>query len=166
MRILFICLVSILLGANQEKTVKREGRESKTYIEKRIQILERRIRDLEKKIEMLEKKIHSINQQEEFSVNIVSKEVIKGKKKEIIKIEVSITNNTQNEVSFLFGQIHLWDPKTQEELFSDNFYYDKPIKPSEVRRAIIAVPSSHPSYKKIKDLSELKINFTPRIVKN
>lgn len=164
MRLLFIILVCVFWGAKNERINPKDSKIN--TIEKKILLLEKKIESLQKKIAVLEQRISSARSNEEFPVKFISKERIESKNKELIKIEATLQNNTSKSVRFVFGQIYISDPTTDKELFSDNFYYDKQLQPYEAGRIIIAIPSSHPSYNEIKNLSELKIRFTPRVVKN
>lgn len=164
MKIIFMLVVSIFFGLSNEKTLKKEDKNS--IIEKKLHLLEKKVENLEKKVIVLEKKIYLSTPTEDFYIKFISKDIIEGKNKGIIKIEALMQNQTQKTVKFIFGQIHIIDTITKRELFSDNFYYDKPLQPSEYAKIIIAVPSSHPSYEDVKDSTNLNIKFTPKIVKN
>ncbi|MCX7905593.1 MAG: hypothetical protein N2446_02705 [Elusimicrobiales bacterium] len=167
MKIIFFTIIFInsLLFCEIKKDTKKELK--KEYLlEKKIQSLEKKIEVLEKKITTLEKKLLKIHPNEEFQIKFISKEVIENKNKGVVKIEALITNKTQKTVTFIFGQIHLIDAYTNQELFIDNLYYDKPIKPLEDEKIIIAIPSSHSSYNSVKNSTNLIIKFIPKVIKN
>ncbi|MGC9071005.1 MAG: hypothetical protein ACP5IO_06845 [Elusimicrobiales bacterium] len=159
-------MMSFLITSSYTFAQRKQNKRNPTLLEKKLTLLEKKIEVLEKKVITLEKKISELQKTDEFEIKFISKEVVETKVKGVVKIEALLKNNTLNPVKFISGQIHIINPLTEQELFSDNFYYDEPILPSESKNIIIAVPSTHSSYNNIRNLEGLKIKFTPKVIKN
>lgn len=169
MKTIFILFVINTLILAQQQNIQKVKNTTKTkdysYMEIRIVKLEHQIKKLEERIRILEQKLKKISNLEDLEFRFISKEVIKTKDKEVVKIDATLTNNTPRKFTLIFGQIIIIDPYTQLELYSDNFYYEKPLYPNTPERIILAVPSTHTNYQNIKNLQSLVIKFNPKVIK-
>lgn len=162
-----ILIFFLLTIAYPQKEDLKKNIKTNQNIERKIYLLEKRIQELERKITTLEKKLFNNNfeQKDEIEIKLISKETIENKNKGIIKIDAYLINNTPKNLTLIFGKLYIIDPLTKDELFSDNFYYEKILKPQQHERIIIAVPSNHQAYEVIKKRSEIIIKFIPKVVK-
>lgn len=152
------------LYSQSNKNFKKEDKLNQN-LEKKIFLLEKKVKELEKKILLIEKKLSDQNKADDFEIKIISKELIENKNKGIVKIDAYIKNNTSKTTNLVFGKLYIIDPITREELYSDNFYYEKTLNPQQTEKVIIAVPSTHSSYELIKKRTDIIIKFTPKVVK-